>query len=160
MTTNTQGQASLAAALLEKAALDGGSDAAALSAEATAIRHLTFWQDGFTFGNDNVFRPYNDPANIAILTAIQAGTAPTSIMDVRPGQLVEVLVTNNSTILYSTNAPLLIDDSDPATTSAQVQVETATKSQTGTAPANVQPGQPMMAERQGSFSGAVGGATR
>ncbi|KAF8953670.1 SEP domain-containing protein [Flammula alnicola] len=58
-----------------------------------AIRHLTFWRDGFHFG-DGELRRYDDPAQARILAEINAGHAPPSVLNVRPGQRVEVLVMN------------------------------------------------------------------
>jgi hypothetical protein len=39
-----------------------------------AIRHITFWRDGFTF-DDGVFMRYDDLANVDVLKAIHAGCA-------------------------------------------------------------------------------------
>ncbi|KAJ7032766.1 hypothetical protein C8F04DRAFT_1261612 [Mycena alexandri] len=117
MTTTDKAPPSLATSLLEKAALQ--PDTALRHPLETpespaAVRYMTFWRDGFTCGNNNVFRPYDDPASAAILSAIQAGGAPPSVMDVLPGQLVDVHVIKNTSVYYSLNAPLLIDDSDPS----------------------------------------------
>ena len=40
--------------------------------EATAIRHLTFWQDGFSVEDGELMR-YNDPENEEILAQINTG---------------------------------------------------------------------------------------
>lgn len=40
--------------------------------EATAIRHLTFWRDGFSVEDGELMR-YDDPANDQILSEINAG---------------------------------------------------------------------------------------
>lgn len=40
--------------------------------EATAIRHLTFWRDGFTVEDGELMR-YDDPNNSQILAEINAG---------------------------------------------------------------------------------------
>jgi len=60
-------------------------------AEETAIRHLTFWRDGFSV-EDGELRRYDDPAQAQILSEINAGRAPPSILDVLPGQPVELRV--------------------------------------------------------------------
>ncbi|KAJ7305530.1 SEP domain-containing protein, partial [Mycena albidolilacea] len=60
-----------------------------------AIRHITFWRDGFTFDDVALMR-YDDSANIDVLKAIHAGQAPPSLLNVRPGQLVELQVTKRT----------------------------------------------------------------
>ncbi|KAJ7736917.1 hypothetical protein B0H16DRAFT_1573068 [Mycena metata] len=164
MSTTSNAPPSLATSLVEKAAVEAATEPRhplETPEDRAVIRHLTFWRDGFTFGNDNVFRSYDDPANLAILTAIQAGSVPPSVVDVLPGQLVNVRVANNTSVYYSLNAPLLIDDSDPssnsegprvANNSATVEVPSTSTPSPAARPV---PGQPNMAERQGSFSGAV-----
>jgi len=57
----------------------------------TAIRHLTFWRDGFQV-EDGELRRYDDPAQSQILAEINSGHAPPSILNVRPGQHVELRV--------------------------------------------------------------------
>ncbi|TPX65337.1 hypothetical protein CcCBS67573_g08165 [Chytriomyces confervae] len=52
-------------------------------------RRLTFWQDGFTVEFGALMR-YDDPANEALLQAINNGTAPLSLLNVLPGQQVTV----------------------------------------------------------------------
>jgi len=42
------------------------------AAEETAIRHLTFWRDGFSV-EDGELRRYDDPAQAQILSEINAG---------------------------------------------------------------------------------------
>ena len=42
--------------------------------EETAIRHLTFWQDGFSVEDGELMR-YDDPANEQILAEINSGCA-------------------------------------------------------------------------------------
>jgi len=59
--------------------------------EETAIRHLTFWRDGFQV-EDGELRRYDDPAQAQVLSDINAGHAPPSILNVRPGQHVELRV--------------------------------------------------------------------
>ena len=44
-------------------------------AEETAIRHLTFWRDGFSV-EDGELRRYDDPAQAQILSEINAGYQP------------------------------------------------------------------------------------
>ncbi|KAI0275824.1 hypothetical protein BGY98DRAFT_990057 [Russula aff. rugulosa BPL654] len=64
-------------------------------AEETAIRHLTFWREGFSV-EDGELRRYDDPAQAQILSEINAGRAPPSILNVQPGQPVEVRVTRRT----------------------------------------------------------------
>ncbi|KAF8632704.1 hypothetical protein AX15_001728 [Amanita polypyramis BW_CC] len=66
-------------------------DASAPEQEETAVRHITFWRDGFTV-EDGEFMRYDDPANAQILSEINAGRAPPSILNVHPGQPVELRV--------------------------------------------------------------------
>lgn len=63
--------------------------------EETAIRHLTFWRDGFSV-EDGELRRYDDPAQAQILSEINAGRAPPSILDVLPGQPVELRVSRRT----------------------------------------------------------------
>ncbi|KAF8258598.1 ubiquitin-related domain-containing protein [Lactarius quietus] len=59
--------------------------------EETAIRDITFWRDGFSV-EDGELRRYDDPAQAQILSEINAGRAPPSILNVHPGQPVELRV--------------------------------------------------------------------
>ncbi|KAI9357127.1 ubiquitin-related domain-containing protein [Pilaira anomala] len=54
-------------------------------------RHLTFWRNGFSV-DDGPLYLYTDPANQEMLTAINSGRAPLSLLNVRHGQPVEVRV--------------------------------------------------------------------
>jgi UBX domain-containing protein 1 len=56
-----------------------------------AVRHLTFWRDGFSVENGPLMR-YDDPANEQILSEINSGRAPPQILNVLPGQHVELRV--------------------------------------------------------------------
>ena len=42
-------------------------------AERAALRHLTFWRDGFELGRGTALRRYDDPAQAAVLAQINAG---------------------------------------------------------------------------------------
>ncbi|KAF9005204.1 hypothetical protein BDQ17DRAFT_1354033 [Cyathus striatus] len=66
-------------------------DPNAVEEEETAIRHLTFWRDGFQVEDGELMR-YDDPNNAQILAEINAGRAPPSILNVTPGQPVELRV--------------------------------------------------------------------
>ncbi|KAH9938800.1 uncharacterized protein BXZ73DRAFT_89178 [Epithele typhae] len=57
----------------------------------TAVRHLTFWREGFTVEDGELMR-YDDPANEQILAEINSGRAPPQILNVQPGQPVELCV--------------------------------------------------------------------
>ncbi|RPD73670.1 SEP-domain-containing protein, partial [Lentinus tigrinus ALCF2SS1-7] len=59
--------------------------------EETAIRHLTFWREGFSVEDGELMR-YDDPANEQILAEINSGRAPPHILNVVPGQPVELRV--------------------------------------------------------------------
>lgn len=54
-------------------------------------RRLTFWRDGFSIEDGPLYR-YDDPNNRELLAHINRGRAPLSIMDVLPGQSVDVSV--------------------------------------------------------------------
>ncbi|KAJ1303965.1 hypothetical protein OPQ81_008375 [Rhizoctonia solani] len=59
--------------------------------EEVAIREITFWRDGFSIADGPLLK-YGDPANEAILNAINSGAAPPSVLNVRVGQPVELRV--------------------------------------------------------------------
>ncbi|KAF8174551.1 hypothetical protein BJ912DRAFT_989807 [Pholiota molesta] len=63
--------------------------------EETAIRHLTFWRDGFQV-EDGELKRYDDPAQAQILAEINAGHAPPAVLNVLPGQHVELRVTKRT----------------------------------------------------------------
>lgn len=67
--------------------------------EEPAVRHLTFWQDGFSV-EDGPLHRYDDPANQTILEAINSGRAPLSLLNVRFGQPVELLVARRTNEKY------------------------------------------------------------
>ncbi|EXJ60802.1 hypothetical protein A1O7_04955 [Cladophialophora yegresii CBS 114405] len=52
-------------------------------------RVLHFWQDGFSIDDGDLFR-FDDPRNAEILNSIRQGRAPLNIMNVQPGQEVDV----------------------------------------------------------------------
>ncbi|KAI8610993.1 ubiquitin-related domain-containing protein [Chytriomyces sp. MP71] len=54
-------------------------------------RRLTFWADGFTVEDGPLMR-YDDPANEEALQAINSGRAPIHLLNVQPGQPVDVRV--------------------------------------------------------------------
>ncbi|KAI8992603.1 hypothetical protein BDB01DRAFT_778999 [Pilobolus umbonatus] len=64
---------------------------AAVEEEETVTRHMTFWRNGFSV-DDGPLYAYSDPANQEMLTAINSGRAPLSLLNVRHGQPVEVRV--------------------------------------------------------------------
>lgn len=59
--------------------------------EESVIRHLTLWRDGFSVEDGPLLR-YDDPQHAATFQAIQNGTAPEHILNVRFGQQVELRV--------------------------------------------------------------------
>ena len=69
-----------------------------------AVRHLTFWQDGFTIGDSRLYR-YDNPQDQAILQAIQSQRAPLSLLKVRPGQEVELRVEKKTEEKYKPPPP-------------------------------------------------------
>ncbi|KAI8321992.1 SEP-domain-containing protein, partial [Martensiomyces pterosporus] len=56
-----------------------------------AVRELTFWRNGFSIGDGPLFNT-EDPRNRQNLEAILQGRAPLDILNVRPGQQVEMKV--------------------------------------------------------------------
>lgn len=54
-------------------------------------RILHFWADGFSIDDGDLFR-FDDPANAQVLQQIRSGRAPLHIMNVAPGQEVDVSV--------------------------------------------------------------------
>ncbi|KAJ6579979.1 SEP domain-containing protein [Mycena vulgaris] len=67
----------------------------AAAPEETVIRRLTFWREGFTV-EDGALMRYDDPEHAEVLAAIHAGHAPPSILNVLPGQRVDVQVTKRT----------------------------------------------------------------
>lgn len=63
------------------------------------VRHLTFWQDGFSIEDGPLMR-YDDPTNQETLRAINAGRAPLSVLNVRFGQPVELVVARRTNEKY------------------------------------------------------------
>ncbi|KAF8646010.1 hypothetical protein AX16_007436 [Volvariella volvacea WC 439] len=59
--------------------------------EETAVRHITFWRDGFSVEDGELMR-YDDPNHAQVLAEINAGRAPPSVLNVLPGQPVELRV--------------------------------------------------------------------
>ncbi|KAH7904241.1 SEP domain-containing protein [Hygrophoropsis aurantiaca] len=62
---------------------------AATEGEEAAIRHATFWRNGFSFGDGQLLE-YGDPANEQLLVQLNSGIAPTHMLNIKPGQLVEL----------------------------------------------------------------------
>ncbi|KAJ2442529.1 protein phosphatase regulator [Coemansia sp. RSA 2424] len=58
-----------------------------------AVRQLTFWRNGFSVGDGPLFNT-EDPVNRQNLEAILQGRAPLDILNVRPGQQVEMKIIN------------------------------------------------------------------
>ncbi|KAK9250071.1 hypothetical protein V1507DRAFT_468674 [Lipomyces tetrasporus] len=67
-------------------------------------RTLTFWRDGFSVENGALLR-YDDPANQEILRAINSGRAPLHLLNVNPGQHVDVRVERRMTEDYVSPNP-------------------------------------------------------
>ncbi|KAF8556681.1 SEP-domain-containing protein [Imleria badia] len=67
--------------------------------EEAAHRNITFWRNGFSI-EGGAFYSYADPENERLLAEINTGRAPVSVLDVRPGQPVEVVVSKRTTEDY------------------------------------------------------------
>ncbi|OCH91979.1 SEP-domain-containing protein [Obba rivulosa] len=59
--------------------------------EETAVRHITFWRNGFSV-EDGELMSYDNPTHAQILEEINSGRAPPQILNVSPGQPVELRV--------------------------------------------------------------------
>ncbi|KAG2148891.1 hypothetical protein DEU56DRAFT_782703 [Suillus clintonianus] len=57
------------------------------------VRHLYIWRDGFSLEDGPLMR-LEEPGNEELLRTIQQGTAPMSLMNVTPGQRVDLKVAN------------------------------------------------------------------
>ncbi|KAF8752803.1 SEP protein [Rhizoctonia solani] len=102
-TARRSGPPNLVRDIFKKAAEGSSSNAAAAPSEEprsnrqpedddeVAIREITFWRDGFSIADGPLLK-YDDPANQAILSAINSGSAPPSVLNVRVGQPVELRV--------------------------------------------------------------------
>jgi len=69
------------------------------SNEETAVRHITFWRDGFSVEDGPLLR-YDVPENSRLLNEINTGHAPPSILNVRVGQPVELRVARRTNEEY------------------------------------------------------------
>lgn len=63
--------------------------------EEAAQRNITFWRNGFSI-EGGAFYSYTDPENERLLAEINTGRAPVSVLNVRPGQPVEVVVSKRT----------------------------------------------------------------
>ncbi|CAN6643916.1 UBX domain-containing protein 1 [Trichomonascus vanleenenianus] len=54
-------------------------------------RQLIFWKEGFSVEDGPLYR-YDDPNNMQLLNAVNSGSAPLSLLNVRPGQRVDVRI--------------------------------------------------------------------
>ncbi|KAG0228197.1 hypothetical protein BGW41_003516 [Actinomortierella wolfii] len=64
-----------------------------------AVRTLTFWRNGFSI-EDGPLIAFNDPAGREILDSLDRGEAPLKVMNVQPGQAVDVRVARRETEDY------------------------------------------------------------
>ncbi|KAF9220591.1 SEP-domain-containing protein [Gyrodon lividus] len=67
--------------------------------EDSVQRNITFWRDGFSIEGGE-FYSYADPENERLLAEINTGRAPVSVLNVRPGQPVEVIVSKRTSEDY------------------------------------------------------------
>ncbi|KAJ1864944.1 protein phosphatase regulator [Coemansia sp. RSA 2703] len=85
-----------AAALRESGNVGGVDDSGEQSENDegdVAMRELTFWRNGFSIGDGPLYN-IEDPINRQNLDAILQGRAPLDVLNVRPGQHVEMKVTD------------------------------------------------------------------
>lgn len=71
--------------------LGGGAQVESDEEDEVAIRHLTFWQDGFSV-EDGPLHSYDDPESKQLLEAIRNDRAPHSLFNITFGQRVEIRV--------------------------------------------------------------------
>jgi len=64
------------------------------------VRNLTFWSDGFSVEEGPLMR-YDEPVNQQILSEINSGRAPPNVLNVQPGQPVELRVVKRLSEAYS-----------------------------------------------------------
>ncbi|TFK68320.1 SEP-domain-containing protein [Pluteus cervinus] len=75
--------------------LGNGKPSTPAKSEDVAIRHITFWKNGFSIEGGELMR-YDDPNNARILEQINSGRAPAAILGVNPGQPIELRVTKRT----------------------------------------------------------------
>lgn len=85
----------------QQAAAAGGDDE---DFDPVAIRHLNFWQDGFSI-EDGPLQRYEDPQSQALLQAIENQSAPPGAFNIKFGQRVELRVAKRLNEKYSPPAP-------------------------------------------------------
>ncbi|KAJ2082355.1 protein phosphatase regulator [Coemansia sp. RSA 988] len=98
-----------AAATTEAAAqnpfgLTSAADAEPESSDSIAVRELTFWRNGFSIGDGPLYN-LEDPVNRHNLDSILQGRAPLDILDVRPGQRVEMKIADRRGEDYVRSTP-------------------------------------------------------
>ncbi|KAF5319734.1 hypothetical protein D9619_008699 [Psilocybe cf. subviscida] len=76
-----------------------GGDHSLGGEQETAIRHLIFWRNGFQI-EDGELRRYDDPEQASVLAEINEGRASPTVLNVQPGQHVELRVTKRTTEDY------------------------------------------------------------
>jgi UBX domain-containing protein 1 len=69
-----------------------------------AIRHVVFWQDGFTLAGGPLCR-YDDPEHSETLELLNNGRAPLRLLNIRFGQKVDLQVENKKTEKYKPPTP-------------------------------------------------------
>ncbi|KAF5346202.1 hypothetical protein D9756_011130 [Leucocoprinus leucothites] len=68
--------------------------------EEVVTRTITLWQDGFQIEDGDLMR-FDDPNNAQIIADLNAGTAPLHLLNVRPGQPVELRINPRQQEPYS-----------------------------------------------------------
>ncbi|ORY88474.1 hypothetical protein BCR35DRAFT_301621 [Leucosporidium creatinivorum] len=119
--------------------------------EETAIRNLTFWEDGFSIEDGDLMR-YDDPRNAEILAAINSGRAPLSLLKVRHDQPVELRIAKRSNEKWvrqppppagpfagqgnrlGSESPAFVQTTSSATTAAAAAAAMGSSEGTGAAP--------------------------
>lgn len=109
-------------------------------------RTLTFWRDGFTVADSGPIFEYQRPENQRLLSLIQSGHAPLDLLDVEPGQAVELNISHKlsedfkpsssaaSTVSFSGKGYKLSDVDNSSPNSNKSKSNDSTKKQLDSAP--------------------------
>lgn len=88
----------------ENATAGGSNSEKEEEEDEVAIRHLTFWQDGFSI-EDGPLHRYDDPASQELLEQIRSERAPLSLFNIRFDQRVQIRVAQRVREKYQPPAP-------------------------------------------------------
>lgn len=81
-------------ATLPEPSLQAASPLPQSATQQVATRTLTFWQNGFTVSENGPLYQYNNPESHRVLSLLQTGHAPLQLLNVEPGQRVDLRVSH------------------------------------------------------------------